>query len=197
MRKKVKEKANEINEIQILDGRDYRWVWDYAQFRFSQTSSDVYKAEEKAGSLLKFVIYGFGAFWALFVYFIAEHHITPAAAFNGHIVLGLLCLCVSAALGIYCLVPTRKLLLYGEEVAIRFINACEGTSPEAQGRFGLGLKLCSDFQEQAATRKSLCVLFGFIFLVASFGLLFSGFYSWMLLPQSYGRQIGTALLGWL
>jgi hypothetical protein len=183
----VESKAKEINAIPILDNRDYDWVWEYAKFRFNQTISDVDKVEKKAGDLLKFVIYGFGAFWALFVYFVKGSCLPLAQAFNLKIVLGLASLCLSAASSVYCLLPVRKLLLYGEEVAIRFINENPESSPQAQGRFGLGLKLCSDFQEQAATGKSWCVLAGFIFLVVSFGLLFSGFYSWMLLSQSYGH----------
>jgi hypothetical protein len=176
----LESKTNEINMMQILSDRDYGWVWEYSKFRFNQTMSDVNRAEEKAGSLLKFVIYGFGAFWALFAYFVTGHHLTTTAVFNCRIVLGLVGLCVSAALGIYCLLPVKKLLLYGEEVAIRFINEQPEGSLRPLCKFGLCLKLCSDFQEQAATRKSRCVLAGFIFLAVSLGLLFSGFYSWML-----------------
>jgi len=187
MHREVENKAKEINEIPILDNRNYSWVWEYAQFRFNQSMSDMSKAQEKASGLLKLVIYGFTAFWALFVYFFKEGKVPLMVAFNHRIVLGLVGLCLSAGLCIYCLLPVRKLLLYGEEVAIRFINQSPENSPQAQGRFGLGLKLCSDFQERAATRKFQYVFVGFILLTVSLGLLFSGFYSWMLLTQTYGH----------
>ena len=168
-------------------GRDYGWVWEYAKFRFNQSVSDTNRVQEKANGLFKLVIYGFAAFWALFLYFFKEEGLPVAMAFNHYIKLGLVGLCLSAGVCIYCLLPVRKLLPYGEEVAIRFINENPQASPQAQGRFGLGLKLCSDFQEQAATRKLEWLLAGFILLAVSLGLLFSGFYFWSLLTQSYGH----------
>jgi hypothetical protein len=187
MRKDVEDKANEINKIQIFEGRHYEWVWEYAKFRFNQSIDDMNRAQEKASSLLKLVILGFAAFWTLFVYFFKDSKVPLAAAFNYHILLGLGGLMLSAAICIYCLLPVRQLLLYGEDVAIRFINETPELSPVARTRFALGLKLCSDFQERRATRKFEFVFVGFILLVCSLGLLFSGFYHWMLLSQSCGH----------
>jgi hypothetical protein len=184
MSKKLESQIEEINSVQILGDRDYDWVWEYAQFRFTQSILDMNKTEEKAGNLLKFVVNAFVAFWALLMYFTKGSTLPLGSAFNLRIVAGLSCLCVSAALGIYCLLPVRKLLPFGEEVAIRFVNDNAESSRRPRGRFGLGLKLCSDTQELATTTKSWCVLIGFIFLVVSVGLLFAGLYSRLLLSHS-------------
>jgi len=181
-------KTNEINSIQIMPDRDYGWVWEYAKFRFGLSISDTNKVQDRASSLLKLVFYGFAAFWALFLYFFKERELPLATAFNHRIVFGLAGLCIAASLCIYCLLPVRKLLPYGEEVAIRFINQLPERSPEAQARFGLGLKLCSDFQECSASHKAKVILAAFISLAVSAALLFAGFYSWMLLAQSYGPR---------
>jgi hypothetical protein len=188
--------TREINSIQIRSDRDYGWVWEYAQFRFNQSISDLRRTEDKASTLIKYVISVFGLFWVLFVYFGKGGSLTLENTFNYRIVFGLVCLLLSAAFATYCLLPVRTILPHGEEVAIRFINENPEASHRPQGRFGLGLKLCSDFQEQAATRKSWCVLMGFVFLAASLGLLFSGFYLWLLSVPPYGHSSGIAYLRW-
>jgi len=187
MLKELDNKTNEINNIEIMSGRDYGWVWEYAKFRFGLSVSDTSKAQERASDLLKLTFYGFAAFWALFLYFFKERNLPLSVTFNFFIIFGLSGFCLVAGLCIYCLLPARKLLPYGEEVAIRFINQVPEHSPEAQTRFSLGLKMCSDFQEQAAARKSKFILAAFIFLAVSAGLLFAGFCSWMLSAQSYGH----------
>ena|ERR1700680_1536702 len=111
------------------------------------------RAQEKASGLLKLVMGGFAAFWALFVNFFKGSSVPLALAFNHRILLGLGGLVLSAGLCIYCLLPVRKLLLYGEDVAIRFINQTPEISPQAQTRFGLGLKLCSDFSRTGSYAK--------------------------------------------
>jgi hypothetical protein len=181
MSNKLDAKVKEVNEIQILTDRDYDWIWDYAQFRFNQGISDINKAEEKAGDLLKLVIYGFGAFWALFVYSVKEHNLPLGGAFNLCVLMGLAGLCLSAFFVMLCLIPGKRMILGGEELAIQFINENPETSRRPKGRFALYLKICSDFQARSATWKSWFVLISFIFLVVSLVLLFSGFYSWMLL----------------
>ena len=181
MPKDVESSIEEINAIPILNDRDYGWVWEYALFRFNHSVSDMNRADEKANSLIKFAISGLGAFWALLVYFIKESSLPPAGAFNLCIVLGLACLFLSGASCICCLLPVKRLLPCGEELAIQFINENPESSRRPQGRFELGLKACSDFQERAATEKSWWVLTGFILLMVSFALLSFGVYSWMLL----------------
>jgi hypothetical protein len=181
MLKTVESSIQEINAISILSDRDYGWVWEYAKLRFDHSVSDMDRADKKANSLIKLAVSGLGAFWALLVYFIKESSLLPASAFNLCIVLGLACLFLSGISCICCLLPVRRLLPCGEELAIQFINENPEASRRPQGRFGLGLKACSDFQERAATKKSWWVLTGFILLVVSFALLSFGVYSWMLL----------------
>ena len=48
MRAEVESKANVINNIEICEDRDYGWVWEYAKFRFDQSTSDTNRAQEKA-----------------------------------------------------------------------------------------------------------------------------------------------------
>lgn len=184
--KDLADKTAEINSVELHGDRDYAWVWDYAQFRFKQSLSDLHRAEDKATALIKYAISGFGLFWALFVYFAKNYPLAAGDMFNFRIVLGLIALSLSVAFGGYCLLPVRTILPYGEEVAIRFINEDAMKSARPQCRFGLGLKLCSDFREEAATRKFWCVLVGFIALVFALILIFAGFYSWMTLSLSCG-----------
>src|ERR1039457_4134705 len=177
--KELEKRTREINSIEIMSGRDYAWVWEYAKFRFNQSLSDLNRVQDKATTLIKYVIGSFGLFWALFVYFTKNSPLPLQSPANLPVFLGLTSLVIAIALGGYCLLPVRTILPYGEEVAIRFINENPERSHAPQARFGLGLKLCSDFQEQYATRKSWCVLIGFLFLAVSLVSLFLGFYSWM------------------
>lgn len=55
MLKELEDKTNEINKIQIMPGRDYGWVWEYAKFRFNLSITDTSKVQGKASDLLKLV----------------------------------------------------------------------------------------------------------------------------------------------
>src|SRR5437763_1860909 len=84
--------VGDINEIEVPKDKDYGWLWEYSKFRFSQSSSGVKAAEDKAASLLKFTVSLAGALWLVFTYLLREFKPSPAVAFNAWLITGLLLL---------------------------------------------------------------------------------------------------------
>jgi hypothetical protein len=181
-----------VNAIEVSEGKDYGWLWEYSKFRFSQSSSSVKAAEDKAASLLKFTLSLSGALWLVFTYLLREFKPAPEVAFNPWLISGLLLLFGAFACSVFALIPTKRLRPFREQIAMRFIRDNEKDSSRPLGRFALGLMMCSDFHDRAITRTSYLVIWGTGMLMLAICTFIVGFYSYQTQSPNLDHQYRTS-----
>jgi hypothetical protein len=179
-----------INAIEVPKDRDYGWLWEYSKFRYSQSISSVKASEDKASSLLKFTLSLAGALWLVFTYLSRESKadLTP----NGWIIAGLVALTLAFACPVLALLPKKRLRPFREQTAMRFIRDNEKDSSRPQGRFVLGLMMCSDFSDKAITRTSYLVVAGTALTIISIALFIYGFSFYRFPSPTSDRQYRTS-----
>jgi len=168
----------DISAIPLYGDKDYGWVWEYARFRFATSASNVRTAEEKAGWLLKLVLSAIAAAWVLFLYLVTQLSLKPSDVLNHWIFLGGAFTASAAASALVGLVPKKRLALFREAVAVRFVNEAQAeNAKEPMGRFALGLMKCSDRCDRYTVWKSYCVLLGLVLLAIAISLFTVGFFA--------------------
>jgi hypothetical protein len=178
-----------INSIQILEGRDYGWLWEYSRFRFSHSSAGIKAAEDKGATLLKFTLSLAGAVWIVFTYLVHQLDLIPHVALNCWLIMGAVLLLCGFICAVCTLIPSKRLEPIREKAAVRFINENDKGSSKPLGRFALGLMLCSDYAESATTHISYLVIAGTVLLLLAFSLFIVGFCSYPFwLPNSNHRR---------
>jgi hypothetical protein len=193
-RKKQQQLIGSINSIQILDDRDYGWLWEYSQFRFSHSSAGIKAAEDKGASLLKFSLSLAGAAWISFTYLVHQLDLIPHVALNCWLITGGVLLLGGFICAVCTLIPSKRLEPFREKAAVRFINENDKGSSKPLGRFALGLMLCSDYSESATTRISYLVIAGTVLLLLAISLFIVGFCSYPFWSPSSNHQRRTEYL---
>jgi hypothetical protein len=187
-RSQQQELVDSINLIEVQQDKDYTWLWEYSKFRYSQSTSAVKSAEDKAASLLKFTLSLAGALWLVFTYISRESQ--PDITSNWWLIAGLLSLVVAFACSVLALLPKKRLRPFREQTAMRFIR---DTTKVHQGRrFVLGMMMCSDFSDKAITRTSYLVVGGTALTIVAIALFIFGFSSYRFQSPTSDHQSQTS-----
>jgi hypothetical protein len=175
MRRRTKDLFDDINKIEVIESKDYGWVWEYAKFRFINSNTGVKVVEEKAKSLLNLIFAVAAGYWALFIYLGGRSNKLNGARW--YLVVGVLLVLTSAICALVAIWPRDFRLPFRENVAIRFVNRDKSEKGnKAMGRFALGLMTRTDDNERIMNGKSRWTIAGLVLLLGSAVLFSVGFW---------------------
>jgi hypothetical protein len=171
----TKKSYDRADDYQPQPNRQYKWVWEYALFRFNRISNNVARAEDKALELLKFVIGLVAAIWALFAFFRPNlntvHWLTEELAASALIMLFVSALCF---LGAY--IPVKRLSPVAEAAALRHADAYDNADA-AVAKFSHQFASSTEYEKYLLGKKSGRIQIGVGLLFLAFTLfIFALFY---------------------
>ncbi|HEV2498561.1 MAG TPA: hypothetical protein VGY31_03150 [Terriglobia bacterium] len=159
---KWREEANNYNPIQ---GKEYDWVWEYAQLRYRSAAETLRYVEEKSMSALKFASAVGTTAWVVFAFLEAKS--TKFSAPNKVIVaLAIVCLIASAILAALGFKPAQHLYLIDEQAALESVDQ-NVDKQRAIGKFILGLTRTTECEHITITMKGQKLVIAMYLLVAS------------------------------
>jgi hypothetical protein len=160
--KKWFDKANLHSPV---PGREYEWVWDYAQMRFATAEQARRQVEDKSLMTLKFASIIAAGAWAVFV-FVGSRG--DGFSFCVKVFASIACLCLVAAalLAVLAFAPGQHVLPIDEEAALECVETLP-TKDEAIGKFCMGLTASTERENELVSKKGLLLCWALGALVGS------------------------------
>lgn len=156
-------------------GKEYRWVWDYARFRFEFTFNNGRRIEEKALALLKFIIAVAAGSWAVFD-FLASQNKRPTGSAQWFLGEAIVFLLIGAGCALKAYQPFQHIVPLTEEVALQAVDDRPNEQAALAG-FSLVLAAATERESELNTERSGYIKVAVISALIA-GLLFILALSW-------------------
>jgi len=139
------------NDYEPQQGKEYQWVWEYAQFRFTGAMETGRYVDDKSVTILKFAsAVGAGA-WAVFTFFESEGRGFVSVTVIP-ILLALACLLASSLLAAAAFNPANHLYPANEKVSLECADHYSDAQ-QAMAKSCWGLTASTQFEHQVITKK--------------------------------------------
>lgn len=142
---------NKTNEYIPTKGRDYGWVWEYAQFRFSIASSARATIEAKSLEVLKFVSVIAAGAWAVFEFATAKGRAAGWPA-RDSLLLASIFLLLAGGLALAAFGPAEHIWPVQEDKALGFADMYLDER-EAKAKISLALAASSAHEVDLVSKK--------------------------------------------
>jgi hypothetical protein len=148
------------NDYRAKPDKEYRWVWDYARFRFEFTFDNGRRIEEKALALLKFVVAVAAGSWAVFE-FLASQGVRATGTEKWLFAGAIICLVVAAGCALKVYQPVQHIVPLTEEVALQAVDE-RPNAEAALAAFSLTLAAATEGESELNTERSRYLRFGVV-----------------------------------